>query len=62
MHAALQHHKDSKRCACVARHLSPADLEQLHPDTGEHELQQRGDDHDVSDSSDCDKNALHHVL
>lgn len=48
--------------ACVGRHLRAADLEELHPDTGEHELKQRGDDHDVSDGSDCDKNALHHVL
>lgn len=37
-------------------------LEELHPDAGEHELQQRGDDHDVADGADGHEDALHHVL
>lgn len=40
----------------------PAHLKELHPDAGEHELQQRGDDHDVADGSDGDKHALDNVL
>ena len=39
-----------------------AHLEELHPDAGEHELQQRGDNHDVADGADGHEDALHHVL
>lgn len=39
-----------------------SDLEQLHSNTGKHELQQSGDDHDVADCSDGHKHTLHHVL
>lgn len=39
-----------------------ADLKELHPDAGKHELQQRGDDHDVADGSDSNKHALHYML
>ena len=42
--------------------LGAADLEQLHSDAGEHELQQRGDDHDVADGPDGHKHTLDHVL
>lgn len=37
-------------------------LEELHSDTSEHELQQRGDDHDVADGPDGHKHTLDHVL
>lgn len=37
-------------------------LEELDPDAGEHELQQRGDDHDVPDGPDGHKHALDHML
>ena len=37
-------------------------LEELHPNAGEHELKQRGDDHDVPDGPDGDEHALNHVL
>lgn len=37
-------------------------LEELHPNAGEHELKQRGDNHDVPDGPDGDEHALHHVL
>lgn len=37
-------------------------LEELHSDAGEHELQQRGHDHDVADGADGDEDALDHVL
>lgn len=39
-----------------------ANLKELHPDAGEHELQQGGDDHDVANSSDGHKHTLHHML
>ena len=42
--------------------LGAADLEELHSDAGEHELQQRGDDHDVADGPDGHKHTLDHVL
>lgn len=42
--------------------LRDAHLEQLHAYTGEHELKQRGDDHDVTDGSDGHKHTLHNVL
>lgn len=35
---------------------------QLHPDDREHELQQEGHQHDVSDALDSHHNALHYVL
>lgn len=41
---------------------SLADLEELDSDAGEHELQQRGDNHDVPDGSDGHEHTLHHVL
>lgn len=37
-------------------------LEELHTNAGEHELQQGGDDHDVSDGPDGHKYTLYHVL
>lgn len=37
-------------------------LEELHPDAGEHELKQCGDDHDVPDGPDGDEHALNHML
>lgn len=37
-------------------------LEKLHSDAGKHELQESGDQHDVPDGADGNKNALHHVL
>lgn len=49
-------------CRFLIFYLSADDLKQLHPYAGEHELEQGGDDHDVSDSSDGHKHALHHVL
>lgn len=42
--------------------LDSLHLEELHSDTSEHELQQRGDDHDVADGSDGHEHALNHVL
>ena len=37
-------------------------LEKLDPDAGEHELEQRGDNHDIPYGPDGDKHALDHVL
>lgn len=37
-------------------------LEKLHSDAGKHELQESGDQHDVPDGADGNKNTLHHVL
>lgn len=37
-------------------------LEELDSDTGEHELQQRRDDHDVPDGPDGHKHTLDHML
>lgn len=37
-------------------------LEELDPDAGEHELKQRGDNHDVADGPDGDEHTLNHVL
>ncbi len=34
----------------------------LHPDDGEHELEQQRDQHDVADGLDRHDDALHHVL
>ena len=42
--------------------LDSPHLEELHTNAGEHELQEGGDDHDVSDSPDGHEYALHHVL
>lgn len=42
--------------------ISSPYLEELHSDTSEHELQQRGDDHDVADGPDSHKHTLDHVL
>lgn len=36
-------------------------LKELHSDTSKHELQQRGDGHDVADGPDGHKHALDHV-
>lgn len=46
----------------MARQSLTANLKELHPDAGEHELQQGGDDHDVANSSDGYKHTLHHML
>lgn len=48
-----------------ARGLAPwpaAHLEELHPDAGEDELQERGDQDDVADGANGHEHALHHVL
>lgn len=37
-------------------------LKELHSNASKHELQQRGDDHDVADSPDGHKDALDHML
>ena len=37
-------------------------LEELDPNAGEHELEQRGDNHNVPDGADGHENALHDVL
>ena len=37
-------------------------LKQLDSDAGEHELQQRGDDHDVTDGTDGHEHTLDHML
>lgn len=37
-------------------------LEKLDSDACKHELQERGDQHDVPDGADSNKHALHHVL
>lgn len=37
-------------------------LKELHSDTGEHELQQRGDNHDVTDGPDGHEDTLDHML
>lgn len=37
-------------------------LKELHSNASEHELQQRGDDHDVADGPDGHKDALDHML
>lgn len=37
-------------------------LKELHSDTGEHELQQCGDNHDVTDGPDGHEDTLDHVL
>lgn len=37
-------------------------LEELHTNAGEHELQERGDDHDVPNGPDGHKHTLYHVL
>lgn len=37
-------------------------LEKLHSDARKHKLQECGDQHDVPDGADGNKNALHHVL
>ena len=37
-------------------------LEELHTNAGEHELQERGHDHDISDGPDGHEHTLHHVL
>lgn len=37
-------------------------LKELHSDASKHELQQRGDDHDVADGPDGHKDALDHML
>lgn len=37
-------------------------LKELHSDTSEHELEQRGDDHDVANGPDGHKHALDHML
>lgn len=42
--------------------ICASDLKQLHPYTGKHELEQSGDNHDVTDCSDGHKYTLHHVL
>lgn len=42
--------------------LKLTDLKELHSDTGEHELEQRCDDHDVPDGPDGHKHTLDHVL
>lgn len=42
--------------------IKPTDLKELHSDTGEHELEQRCDDHDVPDGPDGHKHTLDHVL
>lgn len=40
----------------------PTYLEELDPDAGEHELEQRGDNHNVPDGADGDEHTLDHVL
>lgn len=40
----------------------PSYLEELHSDARKHELQQRGDDHDVANGPDGHEDALDHVL
>lgn len=47
-----QEHRSEPRCY----------LEKLHTDAGEHELKQRGDNHDVPDGPDGNEHALNHVL
>lgn len=37
-------------------------LEELDPNAGEHELEQRGDDHNVPDGADGHEHTLYHVL
>lgn len=37
-------------------------LEELHTNAGKHELQEGGDDHDVSNGPDGHEHTLHHVL
>lgn len=37
-------------------------LEELHADAGEHELQERGHNHDIPDGPDGHEHTLHHVL
>ena len=37
-------------------------LEELDPNAGEHELEQRGDNHNVPDGADGHEHALHDVL
>lgn len=49
-------------CKCLVFNLSADDLKQLHSYASEHELEQSGDDHDVTDGSDGHKHTLHHVL
>lgn len=42
--------------------LKLTDLKELHSDAGEHELEQRRNDHDVPDGPDGHKHTLDHVL
>lgn len=42
--------------------ISSLYLKELHSDTSKHELQQRGDDHDVANSPDGHKDTLDHML
>lgn len=37
-------------------------LKKLHSDARKHELQERGDQHDVPDGADGDEHTLHHML
>lgn len=37
-------------------------LEQLNANASKHELQQGGDNHDISNGADCYKHTLYHVL
>lgn len=37
-------------------------LKKLHSDARKHELQERGNQHDVPDGADGDEHTLHHVL
>lgn len=43
-------------------HHQQPHLEELDSDAGKHELQQSGDDHDVSNGADGHKHTLHHML
>lgn len=52
---------------CLFTQLRPHDphlhyLKELHSNTSKHELQQRGDDHNVADGPDGHKDALDYVL
>lgn len=42
--------------------IPPLHLKELHSNASKHELQQRGDDHDVADGPDGHKDALDHML
>lgn len=72
--ALIEKRGKKKKVQCEEKHrpllaLEPSSpraflpyLEELHPDTGEHELEQRGDDNNVADGPDGHKHALHHML